>query len=102
MKQERRNVGPILKVSPWKGSDSGWSTLNFNSTAIETEKFVFSHFEHFDTSVHFQGHFKSNTKPYLRLPSCRATKTASDLKNRCKKDQIFYGRSQLFDPIEND
>ena len=37
-----------------------------------------------------QGHFKSNTRPYLRLPSCKATKTASDsIKKRCKKDDIF-------------
>ena len=38
-----------------------------------------------------QGHFKSNTRPYLRLPSCRATKTASDsIKKSMQKRQNFF------------
>ena len=32
-----------------------------------------------------QGHFKSSTWPYLRLPSCRATRTASDSKKSMQK-----------------
>ena len=37
-----------------------------------------------------QGHFKSNTRPYLKLPSCRATKTASDsIKKSMQKRPIF-------------
>ena len=39
-----------------------------------------------------QGHSRSNTRPYLRSQSCRASKPASDsIKNRCKKDEILWG-----------
>ena len=40
-----------------------------------------------------QRHFKNNTGPYLWLPSCRETKTASEkkkrLKNQLKKQLVF-------------
>ena len=42
-------------------------------------------------------HFKCNTRPYLRLPSCRATKTASDSikKSMQKRQNFFYGGLKL-------
>ena len=52
-----------------------------------------------------QGHFKSNTRPYLWLPSCRATKTASDSeKSRIKKGHFLLWGVEvvIFGPSKND
>ena len=36
-----------------------------------------------------RGHFKGNSKPYLRLISCRATKTASDSEQKSDQRRTF-------------
>ena len=36
-----------------------------------------------------QGDFRNNTRPYLRLPSCRATETASDSRKKTMQKRLF-------------
>ena len=47
-----------------------------------------------------QGHFKRNTRPYFRSPSCRATKTASDVIKTMQKRLIFYGGLKVWFSIK--